>query len=106
MELRALEHLQEQGLVLLARNVRYRVGELDLVMRDGPIIIFVEVRFRARSAYGTAADSVSLTKQLRVRRAAALWLQAKRFAREPACRFDVVAIDGEVLRWIPNAFSP
>ena len=106
MELRALEYLQEQGLVLLARNVRYRAGELDLVMRDGPVITFVEVRFRAHSTYGTAADSVGLTKQIRVRRAAALWLQARQFGREPACRFDVVAIDGEVLRWIPNAFSP
>lgn len=105
MELRALAYLVARGLAPLARNVRYRVGELDLVMRDGPVIVFVEVRFRSRLDYGTAADSVGLIKQLRVRRAAALWLQSQRFASEPACRFDVVAIDGELLRWIPNAFS-
>ncbi len=105
MEARALDHLQTQGLTLLARNVRFRVGELDLVMRDGLTIVFVEVRSRSPSAYGTAADSVGLKKQIKVQRAAALWLQSQRFAREPPCRFDVVAIDGDMLRWIPNAFS-
>lgn len=105
MESRALAYLQAQGLVLLARNVRYRVGELDLVMRHGEIIAFIEVRYRAPSAFGTAADSVGLAKQTRIRRAAALWLQAQHFAREPACRLDLVTIDGEQLRWIANAFS-
>lgn len=105
MESRALAYLQARGWSLIARNVRYRAGELDLVMRDGSMIVFVEVRFRSRSAYGTAADSIGLTKQFKVRRAAALWLQSQRFAQEPACRFDVVAIDGDMLRWIPNAFS-
>ncbi len=105
MESRALAYLQAQGLVLLARNVRYRVGELDLVMRHGETIAFIEVRYRAPSAFGTAADSVGLAKQTRIRRAAALWLQAQHFAREPACRLDLVTIDGEQLRWIANAFS-
>ena len=93
-EERALDLLQEGGLKLLARNVRFRVGELDLVMQDHETIVFVEVRFRSPSRYGGAASSITAAKQQRLIRAA-----------EPASRFDVVTLDGATVGWIKDAFG-
>ncbi len=101
----ALAYLTERGLACLARNVRYRVGELDLVMRDGSVVVFVEVRFRRPSRFGNAASTVNFRKQRRLIRAAHCWIA--QFTRKslPIFRFDVVAIDGSNIQWIPNAFS-
>lgn len=98
-------HLQQAGLHFLAANLRYRVGEIDLLMRDGPVLVFVEVRSRRSSAYGGAAASVDARKQLRLRRAAQCLLR-ERFGHAdwPACRFDVVAIEAGRLAWIRDAF--
>ncbi len=104
-EQQALAHLQRAGLRLLASNVLYRVGEIDLVMADGPTWVFVEVRSRRSAAFGGAAASVDARKQQRIRRAAQCLL-SERFGRHawPPCRFDVVAIEAGRLEWIPDAF--
>ncbi len=102
---RALEHLLASGLQLLDRNVRCKVGEIDLVMQAGARIVFVEVRARRRVDYGTAAATITRSKQMRVRKAAQLFLQRRFGARRwPQCRFDVVTIDAGVLEWLPDAF--
>ena len=104
-ESRALDYLLARGLRLVERNYRVRAGELDLVMRDGAQVVFVEVRLRASGAFGGAAASVTPAKQARVRRAAQAWLAARRGTRAwPAVRFDVVALDGATVHWIPSAF--
>lgn len=104
-EHRALDHLQQAGLRLVAANVAYKVGEIDLVMRDGGTWVFVEVRSRRSSLFGGAAASVDTRKQLRIRRAAQCLL-LERFGKQPwpACRFDVVAIENGRLEWIKDAF--
>ncbi len=103
-EQQAAAFLQSRGLALVARNVLYRCGELDLVMQDQEIIVFVEVRLRSKSAFATAAASVGLKKQRRIQAAAQLWL-AKNFGNAwPPCRFDVFAITGGRPAWIQNAF--
>jgi putative endonuclease len=99
----ALAHLQKHGLTLIERNFSCRGGELDLVMRDGPTIVFVEVRRRASSAYGGAAATIGRAKQARLTVAANTWL--RRYRMPPACRFDVVAIDGVTLNWLRNAIA-
>jgi putative endonuclease len=107
VEARALEHLRAAGLHLLERNFQARAGELDLVMREGAEIVFVEVRARVRADYGGAAASVTPAKQQRVRRAAQLWLQRHHGSGSwPPFRFDVVAVEGEraELNWIRGAF--
>lgn len=109
-EARALHHLQSQGLRLLVRNYRVakgpnaRGGEIDLVMHapDGTLV-FVEVRARKMGKHGDAAASITAQKQQHLIYAAQHYLQ--RFATLPPCRFDVVAIDGEQLRWLPAAFG-
>jgi putative endonuclease len=107
---RALRWLQAQGLILEQRNYRVargpsaRAGEIDLVMRDGAgTLVFVEVRARSGAAHGGAAASVSLRKQQRLVLAARHYLM--RLASPPACRFDVVAIDGENIDWLQAAFD-
>ncbi|MBN8483063.1 MAG: YraN family protein [Xanthomonadales bacterium] len=105
----ALAHLQRSGLDLVARNFTCRHGEIDLIMRDGPVVVFVEVRYRRESGFGGAVDSVGPCKRKRLIAAASLFLQARpQFARS-ACRFDVLAIGGEAahadIEWLRDAFQ-
>jgi putative endonuclease len=100
----ALAFLQQKGFCLIARNVRFRVGEIDLVMRDRDAIVFVEVRFRRPSGFGGPAATVDHRKQQRLRRAASLWLMQGALLGRAPCRFDVVAMSGSQLEWIVNAF--
>lgn len=102
----ALRHLQAQGLRLVARNVRARGGELDLVMQDGDTLVIVEVRKRAHRGFGSGAESVDARKQARIVSAARMLLaQRPELARLPA-RFDVVALDAQDrIDWIQAAFE-
>jgi len=106
----ARQHLEQQGLRLLAQNWLCRLGELDLVMLDGDTVVFVEVRYRRYSAWGGAVESVDARKREKLSRAALHFLQQEsRWAKYP-CRFDVIAInaDSQVpaqLNWIQNAFD-
>lgn len=103
----ALRYLEAQGLTLILRNFRCRAGELDLILREGEILVFVEVRSRRYTSYGSPAESVTPAKQQKLLRAAACYLQ--RQGLDPPCRFDVVAIlqsDGEPrIDWIRDAFQ-
>ena len=108
-ETRALRELERAGLGLLARNYTTRHGEVDLVMRDGDTVVFVEVRYRVRAGQGSALDSVTPAKQAKLIRAASLWLMAHpRHAHRP-CRFDVVSYDGPEdaahVQWLRAAFD-
>jgi putative endonuclease len=106
----ALTHLQQHGLTLVERNYRVargphaRGGEIDLILRerDGTLV-FVEVRVRSDAGHGGAAASVGAAKRASLVLAARHYLL--RFAAPPACRFDVVAIDGGALQWLPAAFD-
>ena len=108
-ELAAEQHLEKYGLTLVTRNHLCRGGELDLVMRDGRTLVFVEVRYRRSSRYGSAAESVDRRKQARIVRAAQHFLLTHRQYQQSACRFDVLAIEGEGearrIDWIKGAFS-
>lgn len=99
----ALDHLVLHGLSLVERNFRCKGGEIDLIMRDGDGLVFVEVRRRASRSHGGAAASVTPAKQKRMIRAAQFYLL--RYRRLPRCRFDVVAIDGQELSWLRNVLE-
>ncbi|MEO7478755.1 MAG: YraN family protein [Lysobacteraceae bacterium] len=108
-ELAARRHLEAAGLRLIVANQRYRAGELDLVMRDGDAIVFVEVRYRRSAGFGGSALSVDAKKQRKLVLAAHYFLaEHADLARHP-CRFDVVAVDGSAdaprIEWIRNAFD-
>ncbi len=103
----ALAHLLAAGLTLVERNYRTPGrggGEIDLVMREvGGTLVFVEVRARAGTTHGGAAASVGGVKQRRIVLAARHYLMRHR--SPPACRFDVVAIDGDHVEWLKAAFD-
>jgi putative endonuclease len=105
-EAAAERHLCASGCRVLARNARYREGELDLVVREHDVVVFVEVRLRGSERYGGALASVDVHKQRRLARAARRWLAEHYGERWPACRFDVVAVDGSgTIDWIRDAFA-
>jgi putative endonuclease len=99
----ALDWLQQRRLELVERNFRCKGGEIDLIMQDGDTLVFVEVRKRADKQHGGAAASITPAKQKRLIAAAQHYLQ--RYRMPPACRFDVVAIDGEETVWLKNAIE-
>lgn len=105
----ACAFLLARGLQLIARNVRYRFGELDLVMRDGETIVFVEVRRRKGGRFGDGAASVDHRKRRRLRLAARAWLASKRWLDSAPCRFDVASVrehDGaQLMDWYRDAFQ-
>ena len=87
----AADHLERMGLLILERNYRTPVGEIDLIARDGRTLVFVEVKTRKSARYGRPAAAVGREKQRRIVRAA-LWYMGKRRGDIPPCRFDVVEI--------------
>ncbi len=102
----AARHLMAAGCLIVARNARYRDGEVDLIAREREMLVFVEVRMRVSSRFGGAAVSVNSLKQKRIARAAQHWLFGEYGERWPACRFDVVTVDGSgTIEWIRDAFQ-
>jgi putative endonuclease len=99
----AADYLIRNGLELVERNFRCRGGEIDLIMRDGAVLVFVEVRARAASRFGGAAESITAGKQARVALAARHYLA--RHSLDVPCRFDALLLDGDRLNWIRNAFE-
>lgn len=107
---KALAYLEAQGLQMVERNYRVARGpsargaEVDLIMRDADgTLVFVEVRLRSSAGHGGAAATVSAGKQRRCVLGARHYLMS--LSRLPPCRFDVVAVDGETLTWLPAAFN-
>ncbi|MEN8819785.1 MAG: YraN family protein [Abyssibacter sp.] len=101
--------LRQQGLTPVARNVRCRLGEIDLIMEDGDTIAVIEVRQRASAAFGGAAASVTRHKQRRIVAATRWWLSRNPDQSHRPFRFDVVALDGAPhqpqIQWIKGAFD-
>jgi putative endonuclease len=105
----AERHLVGHGLTMIARNLRSRWGEIDLIAADGEAIVFVEVRLRSDARYGGAAASISAAKQMRLVRTAGSFLvgAGRAYANRP-CRFDVVLLDrldAGHIEWIRGAFD-
>lgn len=107
-EAAALRHLLAAGLKPVAANANYRGGEIDLVMRDGDALVFVEVRYRRSRAFGGGAASVDFSKRRKLVLAAQMFLFAHPIFANTPCRFDVVEASGDAaspaIDWIRDAF--
>jgi putative endonuclease len=99
----AADHLLRQGLTLVTRNYRCRGGEIDLIMRDGGTLVFIEVRARMRNDFGGAAASITAAKQARIILAARHYLA--RYRVDAPCRFDAVLLQAGRLQWLRAAFE-
>jgi len=99
-----------QGLHTVTRNYRCREGEIDLIMRENKLIIFVEVRYRRSQKYGGSLESIDFPKQQRILIAAQYFLQSLDNATDFTYRFDAVSIEGSVknleIQWLKDAFRP
>ncbi len=104
----ALAWLQGLGYRLQARNYRFRGGELDLVMFDGPVLVFVEVRSRTSLQHGTPLETIDYRKRRQIEKTAGFYLAREKISPDTPCRFDAVAIDfgnGEPhITHVKNAF--
>jgi putative endonuclease len=87
----AARHLVAQGMVVLDRNWRCELGEVDLVLRDGPVLVFCEVKTRSTAAYGAPLEAVSPVKVARLRRLAARWM-VEHGVRVDEVRLDLVGV--------------
>jgi putative endonuclease len=101
----AAAFLESQGFTIVARNFVRRVGELDIVARQGDLLVIAEVRMRASDRYGGAAASIGRSKQRRVAAAAALFLQQHRELSRCRARFDVLIVKDGRVEWIRHAFE-
>lgn len=101
----AEEFLSAKGFELIERNFNCKSGEIDLIMKDGEYLVFVEVRYRENNEFGGALASITPSKQRKFHRAAEFYL-IKHFKNSPpACRIDAVGIEGEnEIEWVKNAF--
>ncbi len=116
---RAARLLREAGLQIITRNYRCKAGEIDLVCQDGATLVFVEVRFRNRRGFATAAASITPAKQRRLIAACQHYLQRKHLLDSTPCRIDVVVFDGafadagnagrrpgeDEIQWVKNAIG-
>ncbi len=101
----AERYLAEKGLILIQRNFRTKIGEIDLIMQEEKTLVFVEVRYRKNNCFGGAIASVDRRKQIKLSRTAECYLAWNKKYAKIASRFDVVGIsDALDIEWIKNAF--
>ena len=97
-------YLLSKGVKIKERNFRCRQGEIDIIGYDDSCLVFFEVKYRGSRSTGSAAEAVGYTKQRKICRTADYYRMIHHCGEDVQIRFDVVAIDGEDLQWIKNAF--
>ncbi len=100
IEQKVKAHLLRQGMIFVAENVYYRCGEIDLVFRDKMTWVFVEVKYRASSRFGSAEDALNQQKRRRLTKAIAIFMaQYNINPHHHDHRIDLVAVNGTKARW-------
>lgn len=109
-EVIALNYLKKAGLKIIQKNFLCKFGEIDLIMKDHQTIVFIEVRYRQSTHFGTGAETVRKQKQNRIIHAANIFVKTKKWTQNKSYRFDIVELSGELnnphIRWIKSAFMP
>lgn len=100
----AARYVTRQGARVLAKNYRCRQGEIDLVVQDGEYLVFCEVKFRKDPAMGTPQEAVGYAKQRKICRVAMVYRAYRGLPLGTPIRYDVIAIQGDEINWIKNAF--
>ena len=98
-------YLEDHGLRFVRAKFLCRFGEIDLVMLEREVLVFVEVRYRRSGGYGGALASITKTKQQRLISAAHVWFAAHPWDTGRPCRFDVMAFEGDAVEWVRGAFD-
>jgi putative endonuclease len=104
----AFDYLKQKGLKKVKRNFNCKAGEIDIIMTNNDILIFIEVKYRKNSDWVSAVESVTKSKQKKIIKAAQLFLLKNKQYKDWSCRFDVIAIQGDKhdfkINWIKHAF--
>lgn len=100
----AAAYFIKQGFEILEYNYRERRSEIDLIARDGEYLVFIEVKYRSSTVRGNPEEAVDWRKQQRIRKGAMHYLYTHGYSEDVPCRFDVLAILGGQITWIPDAF--
>lgn len=100
----AADYLIKQGYQILEHNFYSRTGEIDLIAREGTFLVFIEVKYRKTNAFGFPEEAVTPAKQRTIRNTARYYMLLHHFPEATPCRFDVIAVTGEEIRLIRNAF--
>lgn len=103
-EEQALIYLTQKGFTLIKKNFYCRRGEIDLICLDQTQLVFIEVRYRSKSSHGNALESISYSKQQKIKKTAYYFLFTYPHFQHYVMRFDVIAIDAQTINWVKNAF--
>ncbi len=104
-ELRAAQYLSEKGVHIVEKNFRNRHGEIDLIGYHEGYLVFFEVKYRSSSRNGCPESAVNYYKQRQICQVAAFYRYIHKVAYSMPVRYDVVAIEGQEIRWYKNAFE-
>lgn len=103
-ERKAAEYFISCGCNIIERNYRCRAGEIDLIVRDGSYLVFVEVKYRSTAVKGYGSEAVDVRKQSRIRKAAVCYMKEHHISLDHPCRFDVVSFLGDEISIVKDAF--
>lgn len=103
-ELLATRYLIDNGYTVLERNFRIKTGEIDIIAKKDGCLVFVEVKYRSSRKYGYAIEAVNYRKQQIIRQVALIYMATRYQSCDIPCRFDVIAIDGDAVTHVKNAF--
>lgn len=104
-EEKAVEYLKNHGYFIICRNFQCRLGEVDIIAREGGSLVFIEVKYRKTSRKGRPEEAVTLAKQRKICRMADYYRMQRGYGDGISCRFDVVAILGDEVALYRNAFE-
>ena len=100
----ARDYLEKHGVKILEQNYRNRSGEIDLIGRDGEYTVFIEVKYRSTSQNGHPLEAVTYSKQKQISKVADYYRIVHKLSEFIPMRFDVIAILGDEITWVKNAF--
>lgn len=101
----AAYYLESHGIKILEMNYRNRIGEIDIIARDKNVLVFVEVKYRKTASAGHPEEAVNKNKIKNICKVADYYRMVHRINDSVPCRFDVIAIEGDDIRWHENAFA-
>lgn len=104
METKACDYLKAQGFRVMERNFRNRQGEIDIIGYHQQYLVFVEVKYRSTQQMGTALAAVDIRKQRQICKVADYYRYIHHMGDDTMVRYDVLAIQGEDMEWVQNAF--
>lgn len=99
------EYISENGMSVLEMNYRCRQGEIDIIAKDGAYYVFIEVKYRSNTNFGTPQEAVDLSKQKRICKAAQYYMYSHHLSEFTPVRFDVVAVLDKDISYFSNAFE-